>query len=164
MMKYVYAVMMLFSWWACSNQIDNRQVSGLQARIDSLEAQLAKAYHPGLGEFMSSLQIHHAKLWFAGKNQNWELADFEIKEINEALADIPVYCADRPEIKKIGIMTPAMDSLIKSIEARNSGGFERNFQNLTQTCNECHQATEHGFNVIKVPDSPPFANQEFRLK
>lgn len=163
-MKYAYSLLLLFSCMACSQPMQEAQDSALKARIDGLESQLAKAYKPGLGEFMSSMQIHHAKLWFAGKNQNWELADFEMKEINEALADIPVYCEDRPEIKKIGILTPAIDSVVQSILARNSGSFERHFQSLTQACNECHQATEHGFNVIKVPDSPPFGNQEFRLK
>ena len=35
---------------------------------------------PGFEEFMSNIQAHHAKLWFAGQNHNWKLADFEIHE------------------------------------------------------------------------------------
>jgi hypothetical protein len=31
-------------------------------------------YEPGLGEFMTATQLRHAKLWFAGKNSNWDLA------------------------------------------------------------------------------------------
>ena len=40
-------------------------------------------YVPGLGEFMSSAQTHHAKLWFAGTVGNWELAAYELDEIKE---------------------------------------------------------------------------------
>ena len=52
--------------------------SALQKELDSLQIVLKNSYKPGLGEFMSQIQVHHAKLWFAGKNENWELANFEI--------------------------------------------------------------------------------------
>ena len=37
---------------------------------------------------MTYIQIHHSKLWFAGKNQNWELAKFELDEISETIEAI----------------------------------------------------------------------------
>ena len=49
-------------------------------------AQPARApYEPGLGEFMMATQLRHAKLWFAGKSHNWDLAAYEIDEIKEGL-------------------------------------------------------------------------------
>ena len=52
------------------------------------DAQTAKEpYEPGLGEFMTATQLRHAKLWFAGKNSNWDLAAYEIDEIKEGLED-----------------------------------------------------------------------------
>jgi hypothetical protein len=42
-------------------------------------------YAPGLGEFMTATQLRHAKLWFAGKENNWDLAAYEIDEIAEGL-------------------------------------------------------------------------------
>ena len=41
-------------------------------------------YEPGLGEFMTATQLRHAKLWFAGKDSNWDLAAYETDEIKEA--------------------------------------------------------------------------------
>ena len=32
---------------------------------------------------------------------------------------------------------------------------------LTNTCNTCHQATRYEFNVITVPNTPAFGNQQF---
>lgn len=37
---------------------------------------------------MSGIQVHHAKLWFAGEAGNWGLSDFETKEIRETIDDI----------------------------------------------------------------------------
>src|ERR1700758_715845 len=45
------------------------------------------SYEPGLGEFMTATQLRHAKLWFAGKQNNWDLAAYEIDEIKEGLED-----------------------------------------------------------------------------
>src|SRR5947209_12244569 len=60
----------------------------LSASIMSAAAQPAKElYQPGLGEFMTATQLRHAKLWFAGKQNSWELAAYEIDEIKEGLED-----------------------------------------------------------------------------
>jgi hypothetical protein len=111
---------------------------------------------------MSGIQVHHEKLWFAGKNENWKLADFEVHEIKEALDDIQNYCQDRPEIRSLPMITPPLDSVVSAIAQKNSLAFKNSFTVLTSSCNSCHQATKHEFNVIKIPDSPPFSNQEFR--
>ena len=156
---FILCSIILFS---CNNSTEKTLV--LQNRIDSLEKKLTQTYKPGLGEFMSSIQIHHAKLWFAGDNQNWQLADFEIGEIKEALEDIPVYCAERPEVQKLSMINPALDSISIAITAKNQLLFKNGFVLLTATCNNCHQATNHAFNVIKIPDTPPFSNQDFKAR
>ena len=143
--------------------VHNGQQGGqFRQQIDSLQSKLDKAYKPGLGEFMSGIQVHHAKLWYAGVNNNWKLADFEINEIMEAVDDIKKYNADRPEVKSIGMIEPAIDSMNAAIKQRNQALFKTCFQLLTNTCNNCHRATAHEFNVIKVPDNPPFSNQDFK--
>jgi hypothetical protein len=49
---------------------------------------------------MSSIQVHHNKLWFAGESQNWKLANFESHEIQEAIQDIEKYQTEREESQK----------------------------------------------------------------
>ena len=146
---------------ACNQQ--NAQTIQLQAKIDTLQAQLDKTYKPGLGEFMTGIQLHHAKLWFAGLNQNWPLADFEIHEIGEALDDINEFCKDRPEVKSIGMLKSSIDSVADAINHKNLESFKNNFSILTTTCNNCHKATDHGFNVVVIPTEPPVSNQDFRV-
>src|SRR4051812_10619726 len=46
------------------------------------------AYVPGLGELMALQQMRHAKLWFAGSNRNWPLADYELDELREGFEDV----------------------------------------------------------------------------
>ena len=156
----VLAVICFLLILSCNNKSSNP--AQLQARIDSLEKKLAGTYKPGLGEFMSGIQVHHAKLWFAGQNQNWDLADFELHEIVEALDDIKSFNTDRSEIKSLQMIYAPLDSLNKSVQQKNISSFNSSFTLLTTTCNNCHRDTDHGFNVIKIPDTPPFSNQDYK--
>ena len=144
----------------CNNS--GNKISEMQARIDSLQNKVNNAYVPGFGEFMSDIQVHHAKLWFAGINQNWDLADFEIKEIQELKDDIVKFETDRVESKTIPMLQPALDSVAQTIKHKNLDDFKNSFVFLTNTCNECHRVVNYPFNDVKIPDTPPFTNQIFK--
>jgi hypothetical protein len=160
MNKFFFLVSALCFLVACNQQTN--QANEMQSKVDSLQKQLDKAYKPGLGEFMAGIQLHHAKLWFAGQNQNWPLADFEIHEIQESLDDIKEFCEDRPEVKSIGMLMPAIDSVNNAIRQKDLQLFKNSFSVLTNTCNNCHKATDHGFNVVIIPTNPPVSNQDFK--
>ena len=136
----------------------------LQVKADSLQQQLNKTYKPGLGEFMLGIQMHHSKLWFAGINSNWKLAQFELEEIKETLEDIKVYNTDRPEIKSIDIINPPLENIGKAIQQKDMVEFKSGFTLLTNTCNTCHKDNNHEFNVITIPSSPPVSNQNFEVQ
>jgi hypothetical protein len=138
------------------------KVQQLHARVDSLQKELNNSYKPGFGEFMSSIQVHHAKLWFAGINENWKLAGFEIHEIQEALESIQKFNSDRPESNVIGMINPALDSVTRAVRQQSRYEFKSSFILLTNTCNNCHKATKHEFNVVIIPANPPIGNQSFK--
>jgi hypothetical protein len=146
---------------ACNNTYVPSQ--DLKTQIDSLQTQINNAYKPGLGEFMSSIQVHHEKLWFAGTAENWKLADFEIHEIMEAVDDIKMYASDRPETKYIEMLQVPLDSLNSSIQQKNVESFKKKFITLTNTCNNCHTEVNYSFNKVKIPETPPFSNQVFKI-
>ena len=160
-MKQLLLLFLLPVNLACNPQKDAGRISG--SRMDSLEKTLAGSYKPGFGEFMSGIQNHHAKLWFAGINQNWKLADFEIHEIMEAITAIQKYQTERPESKEIGMINPALDSVNLAIQHKNLILFKSSYTILTNTCNNCHQATNFEFNVVKIPDLQTFSNQDFKV-
>lgn len=159
-MKDLAFIIIVSLTFSCTSQ--NDKVQKMQVTIDSLQKQLAETYKPGFGEFMSGIQTHHAKLWFAGQNQNWPLADFEVHEIKEALEDLQKFCSDRPEMKAIGMIDPAIDSVSHAIQQKSLELFRNSFILLTNTCNNCHKETEHGFNVVTLPTGLPVVNQDFK--
>jgi hypothetical protein len=159
-MRYLLPVFFIFCLLACNQQRDEEKIV-LQNQIDSLRIRLDSANIRGLGEFMLSIQMHHAKLWFAGKNGNWDLAKFELEEIQESITDIQKYCTDRPEISSLPMIVPPLDSIRAAITGKNISSFKSSFNLLTNTCNNCHKVSKFAFNVIKIPDTPPVTNQVF---
>ena len=145
---------------SCGNK--SERVKSLQTQVDSLQKRLDQTYTAGFGEMMTNIQIHHAKLWFAGKNQNWNLANYEINELQETFDDIQKYQKARSESEMVPMITPAIDSVSKTIANKNLSQFESSFKFLTSTCNDCHLATGHEYNIIIIPTTPPFTNQQFK--
>jgi hypothetical protein len=159
-MKQIFIIFLPLVLLACARPTNN---TSMQNRIDSLERKLEDTYKPGFGEFMSSIQAHHAKLWFAGENQNWRLADFEIHEMIEAIDDVQKYETERDESKLIGMINPAIDSVTSAIRKEDPASFKRSYVLLTNTCNNCHRSADFEFNVVKIPDVQSFSNQDFRV-
>lgn len=152
-----FSVALLFS----SCQSTSKKTAQLERKVDSLQTVVAHQYKPGFGEFMGYIQIHHAKLWYAGKNENWDLAQFELDEIMETVENIQEYEQDRPESKEISMIKAPLDSIQVAIKEQDPALFKQHFITLTNTCNSCHRITNFSFNKIKIPDTPPFTNQDF---
>jgi len=160
-MKIITLIALVFIIFAGCGQSSNDK---LQNKITMLEHKLDSAYTPGFGEFMTNIQIHHAKLWFAGQNENWKLADFELKEIEENIDNLKKFRSDRKETQMVIMINPQLDSINLSIQQKSPALFKTAFTSLTNRCNTCHKLVNYGFNEVKIPDTPPFSNQEFNVK
>ncbi|HET7255947.1 MAG TPA: hypothetical protein VFJ46_19480 [Xanthobacteraceae bacterium] len=125
----------------------------------------ANAYLPVLADIMSGTQLRHLKLAYSGKVKNWQLADYELGQIQKSFADAAQLY---PVFKNIPLAEliksesePPLADLRKSIDAKNLDDFARAFGKLTDACNRCHRAAGVGFIVIRIPTSSPFSNQLF---
>lgn len=118
-----------------------------------------------LGEAMTKLHIYLNKLWFAGKNNNWELAAFYTHELEEGLESI-VKAKVEEDGLNISQLAQAMtaqplSALEEAVKAKDVALFEAKYVDLMNTCNACHQAAKHGFIRLKVPHTPMLDNQDF---
>ncbi|HEY8991430.1 MAG TPA: hypothetical protein VIM46_05610 [Luteolibacter sp.] len=141
----------------------------LSRRVSKLEktpaAVAAPADYP-LGEQMGYMQRYADKLWFAGKQGNWELAKFYQGEITETAEDIA-----HAKVVKDGIavgsllgsrLPPVVEMVDQAVEEKDPVKFEAGYRAMVESCNACHAATEHAFIRVAVPAGPPAHwNQEF---
>ena len=124
-------------------------------------------YAPGLGELMTFQQMRHTKLWLAGQAGNWDLAAYELDELGEGFDDIVKYHPthkDSPVAPKDAIprmITQPLADLRSAVTKKDSALFAQSYDGLTAACNNCHQATNFGFNRVQRPETNPYPNQTF---
>jgi hypothetical protein len=160
---FFFVALLLFS---CENrsriQLLQAEINVLRDANDSLEKRI-NLVKPGLGELMLGVQIHHNKLWFAGKEGNWALAQYEHDEMLELFRQAEVADAERTEVKMLATaIYPHLDTLRNAILSKDENRFSESFTKLTNGCNNCHKVNKFGFNKIIIPEAPPYTNQEFK--
>jgi hypothetical protein len=113
-----------------------------------------------------TVQPRHIKLALAGREKNWAYAAYELHQLEESFDRVLRYW---PQWRKnpIADMMNAttkepMTMLAQAIKNVDFVGFNKAYKQLTDSCNACHQATNVGVNVIIVPDTSTFPNQDFR--
>src|SRR5262245_36322280 len=127
----------------------------------------SEAYQPGLGELMTLQQMRHIKLWLAGQAGNWDLAAYELDELGEGFDDVvrfhPTH-KDSPVAPKDAIpkmITQPLADLREAVTRKDGAAFAQAYDAFTTACNNCHQATNFGFNRVQRPESNPYPNQVF---
>lgn len=130
-------------------------------------APAAEPFVPGLGEIMSLQQMRHVKLWFAGQARNWDLAAYELDELEEGFDDAvsmhPTHKDSPVAIKDVvpRLIPGPIAELRKVVGAKDAAAFAPAFDALTTACNGCHDATNFGFNRVQRPATNPYPNQVF---
>ncbi len=121
---------------------------------------VSQPYAPRLGDIMGATQLRYFKLWYAGAEKNWGLADYELGQIRESFGDAMTYYPGLPISDMTTLAKPAA-AIDAAIKAKDSERFASAFRALTTAYNTCHHAQGVGFITIKVPNTSPFSNQVF---
>jgi hypothetical protein len=141
---------------------DRAEIQALRQQLDELKK---SAYHPELGEQMLILQIRHARLWFAGEAGNWNLATFQVQELQEAFDAVVEQNPDDANLQpeRLADVLPAMTrgpiaDLRKAVDAKSKVAFEKAFDGLSAACTACHRVAGNEMLVIQRPKTPLLDN------
>ena len=136
-----------------------QQVASLGERLDELT--------PETAVLMAQVQTQHAKLYYAGRAKNWELAAYSLHEINEALQAVQTFndqFEDFPTpLSELvpSLVGPPLGEIHAAIRAGDAARFDTGFKSLTAACNVCHATLRHGFIQVVTPKGGEFTNQSF---
>jgi len=112
---------------------------------------------------MSDVAYHFTNLWFAGKAENWPLADFYWKEslahMKWAVRIIPVRKDNAgKEVKLEEILQSIENSQLLQmgdlIQQHDAEKFEPMYRSLVEACYTCHKASDKPYLRLRIPDVP----------
>jgi hypothetical protein len=148
---------------------NERALAGLQESLKRAQADIAiaKATAPGLGEYMTTIQLHAGKLWFAAKASNWDLAEYELDELKETMEAAKALNAEKNGVKISGVLDSVLQTQVahlgEAIKNKSPTGFQKSYDEALSACNGCHTQAGYRFIHIVRPAAPPVTNQAWEL-
>jgi len=152
-----------------STPSDGAALTALQDSLKRVQtdARTAKDLAPGLGEYMTTIQLHAGKLWFAAKAANWDLAEYELDELKETMEAAKALNAEKNGIKISNVLDSVIQTqvaeLLDAIKHKSPAEFQKSYAETLSACNGCH--TEAGYKFIHIirPSAPPVTNQQWEM-
>jgi hypothetical protein len=116
----------------------------------------ATGYLPSISDLMiATIQPRHERLWRAEQDGNWDFAAYELGNLKGAFdrlghAHPTEHDISFPEMIT-SVTAPPFKELAGAIQAKDDAAFAKAYADLTDACNSCHQALNHGVVHIRVP-------------
>jgi hypothetical protein len=144
--KRVFVLMfVLFVSCADKGQPEPTWLKGdTEERFATLATQLR-----GFDVTMVEVGYRYAELHWAGQDQNWPYAAYQIEKIRTAVA---LGLQRRPRrARSAAVLESALTPLAAAVRAHDQSAFTARFAQLTATCNACHRAEAVPFMHVVTP-------------
>jgi hypothetical protein len=123
-------------------------------------------YLPSISDLMiETIQPRHRRLWQAAQNKNWDFAAYELGNLHGAFKRLGEAHPTEHDISFPEMIASVTDQpfteLTNAIKSKDGIAFGKAYADLTDGCNSCHQALNHGVVAIRVPSGPSASDQDF---
>lgn len=150
-MKQQIILILSLGLFSCNQKTDKETVQGdwikgtETEKIKTIEKQFR-----GFDNAMVETGYRYQELYWAGQDQNWEYADYQLEKIKIAIEN---GLERRPKRAKsaehfLNYVLPVMK---KSLEKKDAEIFNKNFQTMTINCNSCHSMEKVPFFNVQIP-------------
>jgi hypothetical protein len=126
----------------------------------------AASYLPSISDFMiATIQPRHIRLWIAAQSKNWPFAAYELGNLKGAFDRLGHAHPSEHELPLQDMISSAtaqpFEDLRNAIQSKDAAAFTKAYSDLTAACNACHQGTNHGEVVIRMPTESSISDQDF---
>jgi hypothetical protein len=129
---------------------------GMAAGPEAVPSQ-ATEYLPSISDLMiATIQPRHERLWWAAQDGNWDFAAYELGNLHGAFGRLGRAHPTEHDISFPDMISSVTEQPFKelnsAIRSKDSPAFDKAYADLTDACNSCHQALNHGVVEIRVPN------------
>jgi hypothetical protein len=104
---------------------------------------------------IATIQPRHERLWQAEQDGNWEFAAYELGNLGGAFRRLGQAHPTEHDTSLTDIIASVTEQPFKdlhsAIHSKDTAAFDKAYADLTDACNSCHQALNHGVVQIRVP-------------
>jgi hypothetical protein len=134
---------------------------GLASRSLAAEPDAVPASHteylPSISDLMiATIQPRHERLWQAEQDGDWEFAAYELGNLGGAFKRLGEAHPTEHDISFPDMIASVTEQPFKdlnsAIRSKDGAAFAKAYADLTDACNSCHQALNHGVVQIRAPN------------
>ncbi len=103
----------------------------------------------GFDVAMAETGYRHGELYWAGRDENWGYASYQVEKIETAVANGTERRPKRAASARM--LEGALERVKEAIARRDAGAFDAAFTKLTATCNACHVSERVPFIHVVAP-------------
>jgi len=150
-MKQTFFLILTLGLFACNQQTETKSAQGdwingtEEEKVKTIEKQFR-----GLDNAMVETGYRYQELYWAGQDQNWDYANYQLEKIKLAIEN---GLQRRPKRAKSAehFLTYILPEMQKSIRSNDTIEFNKNFEVLTSNCNSCHAMEKVPFFTVRTP-------------
>ena len=129
---------------------------GAAAGPEAVTSPQTTGYLPSISDLMiATIQPRHERLWRAERDANWAFAAYELGNLRGAFSRLGQAHPTEHDISFPQMIDSVTEQPLKdldsAIQATDDTAFAKAYSDLTDACNSCHQALNHGAVEITVP-------------
>jgi len=150
-MKITVPIISNFILFSCNQQADKSYVKGDWIKgTEQEQLKIIEKQFRGFDNAMVETGYRYQELYWAGQDENWEYAEYQLEKIKIAIEN---GLERRPKRAKSAehFMIHALPEMKKSLESKDTAIFNHGFQMLTINCNACHAMEKVPFFNIQIP-------------
>jgi len=148
-MKYLTFLFILSFLLACNQKQEAAQGQWIkgneQEKLETIENQFR-----GFDMAMVETGYRYQELYWAGQDENWEYADYQLEKIQKAIEN---GLERRPKRTSSAqhFLTVTLPQMKEALKKKDTVVFNKNFQVLTNSCVSCHAMEKVPFFTVKTP-------------
>jgi hypothetical protein len=154
MIKHIFYFTIVLLTFSCqqntTNPAQGKWISGSeQDQIETIERQFR-----GFDMTMVETGYRYKELYWAGQDQNWEYALYQLEKIKKTIKN---GLQRRPKRAKSAefFLTSVLPNMKENIQQQDTNIFNQNFDLLTRNCNACHAMEDVAYFTVKTPLDRP---------
>lgn len=104
----------------------------------------------GFDVAMAEVGYRYQEIYWAGKEENWELAAYHLEKTETAIKN---GLTRRPKRKNsaISFLEISIPAMKETISKKDTVLFKKNFEIFRQSCNSCHISEKVPFFTVQIP-------------
>ncbi len=150
-MKQIIILLLTLGLFACNQQTEKENAQGDWIKgTDADQIKTIEKHFRGFDNAMVETGYRYQELYWAGQDQNWEYASYQLEKIKITIEN---GLERRPKRAKSAehFLTYVLPEMKKTIEKKDTVIFNKYFQALTVSCNNCHAMEKVPFFSVQIP-------------